>query len=142
MYCLVVLYLVPAPRISLRPSGYLQGVVGEMQDIICSVTITSGVDPDSVELTWTLDDITITVDDRVTIIQNNVTENLFSFTHTTVIRFAYIMEGDEGNYSCNVLVGDMMESSSTTLENLRSMHVKITINIHVHFIYLQYPVLL
>ena len=110
-----------APRISFQPSGYLQGVIGEMQDIICSVTITSTIDPDSVELTWINADSIITADDRVTIIPTNVTENLFSFTYTTIIQFAYLVEGDEGNYTCNVEVDDMMESSSTTLENLRSM---------------------
>ena len=112
--------LVPVPRISLQPSGYLQGVVGEMQDITCSVTITSTIDPDSVELTWTNADSIITADSTVTII-TNITENPFSFTYTTIIRFAYLMEGDEGNYTCNVEVDDMMESRSITLENLRSM---------------------
>ena len=112
--------LVPVPRISLQPSGYLQGVVGEMQDITCSVTITSTIDPDSVELTWKNADNIITADNRVTIIAN-ITENPFSFTYTTIIQFAYLMEVDEGNYTCNVEVDDMMESHSIILENLRSM---------------------
>ena len=116
----VLLILVPVPRISFQPSNYLQGVVGEMQDITCSVTITSSVDPDSVELIWTNADSIITADNRVTI-STNITENPFSFTYTTTIQFAYLMEGDEGNYTCNVQVDDEMESRSTTLENLRSM---------------------
>ena len=111
----------PIPRISFQPSDYLQGIVGEMQDITCSVTITSSIDPDSVELTWTNADSIITVDNRVTIISTNITENPFSFTYTTTIRFAYLMEGDEGNYTCILEVDDMIESRSTTLENLRSM---------------------
>ena len=90
-----------------------------MQDITCSFTTTSTIDPDSVELTWTLDDSIITTDNRVTII-TNVTENLFSFTYTTIIQFAYLMERDEGNYTCTVEIDDMMESSSINLENLRS----------------------
>ena len=90
-----------------------------MLDITCSVTITSAIDPDSVELTWTFDESTITADDRVTII-TNITENPFSFTYTTVIQFAHLMEGDEGNYTCNVEVDNKMESRSITLENLRS----------------------
>ena len=85
-----------------------------MQDITCSVTITSTIDPDSVELTWTLDDSIITADNRVTII-TDITENPSSFTYTTIIQFAYLMEGDEGNYTCNVEVDDMMESRSITL---------------------------
>ena len=116
----IIFYVVPVPRISLQPSGYLQGVVGEMQDITCSVTITSTIDPDSVELTWTNADSIITADNRVTII-TNITENPSSFTYSTIIQFAYLMEGDEGNYTCNVEVDNMMESSSITLDNFRSM---------------------
>ena len=113
----------PIPRISLQPnaSGFLQGVVGEMQDMICSVTITSAIDPNSVELTWTNTDNIITADNRVTITPTIITENPSSFTYTTTIQFAYLMEGDEGNYTCNVTVDKMMKSHSTTLQNLRSM---------------------
>ena len=111
----------PVPRISLQPSGLLQGVVGDIQDITCSVTITSAIDPNSVELTWSNNDSIITTDNRVTIIPTNITENPSSFTYSTTIQFAYLMEGDEGNYTCNVAVDDMMESHSITLQNLRSM---------------------
>ena len=122
----VLLILVPVPRISFQPSDYLRGVVGEMQDITCSVTITSSIDPDSVELTWTNANSIITADNRVTIISTNVTENPFSFTYTTTIQFAYLMEGDEGNYTCILEVDDMIETHSTTLENLRSMQIYLT----------------
>ena len=108
----------PVPRISLQP---LQGIVGEMQSIICSVTITSAIDPNSVELTWTNNDSIITTDNRVTITPTNITENLSSFTYSTTIQFAYLMEGDEGDYTCNVTANDMMVSHFTTLQNLRSM---------------------
>ena len=90
-----------------------------MQVITCSVTITSTINPDSVELTWT-NASNFTADNRVTII-TDITENPSSFTYTTIIQFTYLMEGDEGNYTCNVKVDDMMESSSITLGNLRSM---------------------
>ena len=113
----------PTPRIVFEPSGYLQGVVGEMQNIICSVTITSTIDPDSVELTWTNANNIITADGRVTVIPTNTTQNPSSFTYTTIIQFAYLMEGDEGNFTCNVAVNAVMESHSTTLENLRSTYV-------------------
>ena len=95
-----------------------------MQDIICSVTITSSIDPDSVELTWTNADSIITADNRVTIIAN-ITENPFSFTYTTTIQFTYLMEGDEGNYNCILEVDDITESLSTTLEDLRSMQTQL-----------------
>ena len=92
-----------------------------MQDIIFSVTITSAVDPSSVELTWTNASSIITPDNRVTITSTNITANLHSFTYTTTIQFAYLMEGDEGSYTCNVVVDDMMESSTTVLQNFRRM---------------------
>ena len=125
LYIYLLLYgLVPPPRISLQPSGYLQGIVGEMQDIICSVTITSTIHPDSVELTWTFADNIITTDNRVTII-TNITENPFSFTYTNIIQFAYLMEGDEGNYTCSVEVDDITEFHYIILENLRSMYAGV-----------------
>ena len=114
------MFVVPSPRISFQPS---EGVIGEMQDIICSVTITSATDPDSVELTWTNADSVVTADNRVTITPTNITKNPSSFTYTTTIQFAYLMEGDKGNYTCNVTVDDMMESHYTTLQNLKSMQM-------------------
>ena len=105
----------------MEPSGFFSGIIGEMQDIICSVAITSVVDPDSVKLTWTNASSIITSDNRVTITPTNITANLHSFTYTTTIQFAYLMEGDEGNYICNVMVDEMMRSRATTLQNLTSM---------------------
>ena len=118
------LYIVPVPRIySYQPSGSLPGVVGEMQYIICSVTITSAVDPNSVMLGWANADSIVTADSRVTIQPTNVTSNPSSFTYTTTIQFTYLMEGDEGNYTCNVTLDDVMESNTTTLQKLKSMNV-------------------
>ena len=135
-------HTVPVPRISTQPSGFFSRRIGEMQDIICSVTITSAVDPSSVELTWTNASSIATSDNRVTIIPTSTTANLHSFTYTTTIQFAYLMEGDEGSYTCNVVVDQMMESRTTVLQNFRSM-LKIIKNINIHVnIHLQYPHLL
>ena len=92
-----------------------------MQDIICLITITSAIDPNSVELTWTYNDGNITADNRVTIIPTNVTGNPSSFTYTATIQFAYLMEGDIGNYTCKVSADNMIKSHSIVLQNLRSM---------------------
>ena len=119
---LFLLFLVPSPRVSFQPSGFLQGVIGEMQDIICSVTVTSELDPNSVELTWTNADSIITTDSRVTITPTSVTVNPSSFEYTTTIRIAYLIEGDEGIYTCNVAVGGLMKFHSTTLQNLRGTY--------------------
>ena len=126
MHDSVYITLVPTPRISLQPRGLQSGVVGEMQDIICLVTISATVDPDSVQLTWTNADSIITADKRVAILPTNITKNPSSFTYTTVIRFAYLMEGDDGNsYTCNVEVDDMMKSHSIILKNLQSMQIQL-----------------
>ena len=113
----MLLFVVPSPRIIIQP---IESVIGRMKFMICSVII-SAVNPNSVELTWTNNDSIITADNRVTITPTNITENPSSFTYSTTIQFAYLMEGDEGNYTCNVTVNDMMESHSITLQNLRSM---------------------
>ena len=106
----------------MQPSGFFSGIIGEMQDIICSVTITSTVDPSSVELTWINGSTIATLDNRVTIIPTNITANLHSFTYTTTIRFAYLTEADQGSYICSVIVNEMTESRTTTLQNLRSIY--------------------
>ena len=121
------MFVAPAPGISLQPSGFLQRVVGEMQDFICSVTINSVIDPNSVELTWTNANSIITADNRVTITPTIITANPSSFTYTTTIQFAYLMEGDEGIYTCNVVADNMTESRSVTLQNLISTYVYIFI---------------
>ena len=100
-----------------------------MQSIVCSVTINSAIDRNSVELTWRSNDSIITADNRVTITPTNITESPSSFTYTTTIQFAYLVEGDEGNYTCNVIVDDMIESHSIILQNLLSM-LYLNINIH------------
>ena len=114
------MFVVPVPRILFQSS---ERVVGETQDIICSVTINSAIDRNSVELTWTNNDSNITTDNRVTIIPTIITDNSSSFTYTTTIQFAYLMEGDEGNYTCKVTVDNMTESRSVTLQNLISTYV-------------------
>ena len=109
----------------MQPSGFFSGIIGEMQDIICSVTITSTVDPNSVELIWINGSSIVTPDNRVTVIPTNVTANLHSFTYTTTIQFAHLTEVDEGSYICSVTVNEMTESRTTTLQNLRSMQYNI-----------------
>ena len=115
--------VVPSPGISLQPSGFFSGTIGQMQDLICSVTITSAIDSGTVQLTWLDSDNIVTSDNRVTVTPTNITSNAFSFTYTTVLQFAYLMEGDEGNYTCNLVADEMFESQTVRLQNFRSMYV-------------------
>jgi len=125
----VMFFVVPSPGISLQPSGYFSSTIGQMQDLVCSVTITSAIDPDSVQLTWLNSDSIVTTDNRVTVIPTTVTSNTFSFTYTTVLQFSYLIEGDEGNYTCDLVTDDMYETESVLLQNLRSMCVYVDINV-------------
>jgi len=94
----------------------MQAMVGEMQDIVCSVTTGFGTDTSEVILTWVGPDGVIIQDDRVSIIPTFVDGN----TYTTILQFDYLMEGDEGVYSCDVTIGENVETSSVVLQNATS----------------------
>ena len=90
--------------------------VGDPQDVICTVASTSGLDDaDLVIASWTGPNGVITSDDRVTI-NTTVDSNIY----TTTLHFNYIMESDEGIYTCNVTTIDRNVSLSTSLTNLAS----------------------
>ena len=89
--------------------------VGDPQDVICIVASTSGFN-DSVTTSWIGPNGVITSnDDRVTI--NATVENNF---YTSILHFDYIMESDEGIYTCNVTTIDHNVSLSASLTNLTS----------------------
>ena len=112
------------PTIILQPSGVMQAMVGEMQDIICSLAIAFGTDTSEVKLTWVGPDGVIIEDDRVFIIPTFADGN----TYTTILQFDHLMEGDEGVYTCDVMIGENIESLSVELQNIISKYM-ITINL-------------
>lgn len=89
--------------------------VGDPQDVICIVASTSELDANSVTTSWTGPNGVITNDDRVTI-NTTVNNNIY----TTTLHFNYIMESDEGIYTCNVTTIDRNVSLSTSLTNSAS----------------------
>jgi len=117
--CSYFISVVPFPKISYQPSTLQFRSPGA---IICSVTITSTVDPSSVKLTWINADSIITADNRVTISPTTVTENPSSFTYTRTIQFTYLIVEDEKNYMCSVTLGKMEKSQSAML-NLSSKSI-------------------
>jgi len=90
-------------------------MVGEMQDIICTVTTVIGTE---VILTWVGPEGVIIEDDRVSIIPTFVDGN----TYTTILQFDYLMEGDEGVYTCNVMIGEDVETLSVELQSITSKY--------------------
>ena len=100
--------LVPASTITTLPSGPIQGaMVGSPQDIHCIVSTVSGVELSSVMISWMgPGGESISNDSRVTISPTTSSGN----NYTSSLQFTYLMEGDEGMYTCNVMI---LETKST-----------------------------
>ena len=101
------------------PSTDIQGaMVGSPQDIQCIVSTVSGVELSSVMIGWMgPGGESITNDSRVTISPTTSSGN----NYTSSLQFTYLMEGDEGMYTCNVMILDTTASELFTLSNLISM---------------------
>ena len=76
-------------------------MVGSPQDIQCIVSTVSGVELSSVMISWMgPGGESITNDSRVTISPTTSSGN----NYTSNLQFTYLMEGDEGIYTCNVMI--------------------------------------
>ena len=119
--CLLVfaIYLsgiVPDIQISVSPSDPIQGaMVGSPQDIQCIVSTVSGVELSSVMISWMgPGGESITNDSRVTISSTTSSGN----NYTSSLQFTYLMEGDEGTYTCNVMI---LETIATNAINIAAL---------------------
>ena len=101
--------LAPTPRIFLRPSYLRQGAVGEPHDLVCVIALSSTTQASSIDLTWNFTNN----DNRVTVIPTTINiDSSIGIIYTAVIQFDYLMEGDEGNYTCTLAIdGDLAEST-------------------------------
>ena len=111
-------FVVPTPDVSILPFGPItDGVVGSPQEIHCTVSTVSGVELSSVMISWMRPGgDTITNNSRVTIspiisINNN---------YISTLEFTYLMEGDEGIYTCDVMILEMNTSNFIEIKNLSS----------------------
>ena len=102
-------FLAPTPRTFFKPNYLGQGIVGEPHDLVCLIALSSIAQSSSVDLTW---NFTIN-NSRVTVIPTTITtDDSIGIIYTTVIEFAYLMQGDEENYTCTLAVdGDSAEST-------------------------------
>ena len=92
-------------------------MVGSPQDIWVTVSAVDGVELSSVMISWMgPDGRTITNDSRVTI--SPTTSSGSSYTST--LQFTYLMEGDEGMYTCNVLILETSASNFIDVQTLTS----------------------
>ena len=92
-------------------------MVGSPQDIQCVVSTVSGVELSSVIISWMgPGGESITNDSRVTISPTTSSGN----NYTSSLQFTYLMEGDEGMYTCNVMILDISISDVISMNNLGS----------------------
>ena len=91
--------------------------MGSSQNIQCTVSTVSGVESSYVMVSWMgPGGDSITSDSRVNISSTSSGNNMY----TSILQFTYLMEGDEGTYTCNVMILDVSESDSVDLQSLTS----------------------
>ena len=114
--CTCFFLLVPNINITTLPSDPIRGaMVGSPQDIQCIASTVVGVELSSVMISWMGPrGVSITNDSRVTISPTTSSGN----NYTSSLQFAYLMEGDEGMYTCNVIILETTNSISLELTNL------------------------
>ena len=140
MWCFTVLkydfgFVAPIPTVTLLPSGPIQGaMVGSPQDIQCIVSTVDGVELNSVIISWTgPGGKSITNDSRVTISPTTSSVN----NYTSSLQFTYLMEGDEGMYTCNVMI---LETSASQFIQLNSLIGKIYMSHQIFITYFKFNV--
>ena len=116
---IITLHTVPTPTVTISPSGPIQGaMVGSPQVINCTVSTVSGVQFSSVMISWMgPGGIINATNDRVSI--GSVTAGGNNM-YTRSLQFTYLIEGDEGTYTCNVMILETSESESVELQSLTS----------------------
>ena len=105
----------------MSPSGPIQGaMVGSPQDIQCIVSTVSGVELSSVMISWMgPGGESITNDSRVTISPTTSSGN----NYTSSLQFTYLMEGDEGMYTCSVVILETTVNNEVEMAKLTGEQV-------------------
>ena len=106
---------VPDPTVIILPTSPIQGaIVGNPQGIECIVSTVSGVAFSSVMITWMGPDGNV-ITNNSRIIVKPVTS--FGNNYTSGLHFIYLMEGDEGMYTCNMMVLNVIKTGYVELNN-------------------------
>ena len=93
--------------------------MGSLQVINCTVSTVSGVESNSIMVSWMGPGGNIdAINGRVSIgLVTDDGNNMYSSS----LQFTYLMEGDEGTYTCNVMILETSRSQSVELQSLTSM---------------------
>ena len=103
-------------------------MVGSPQAIECTASTVSGVELSSVTISWLGPEGNLMTDSSRIII-NPVTS--FGNNFTSGLHFIYLMEGDEGMYTCNVMILEMIWSGVVKLDNLTCKY-QLNNFVHMH----------
>ena len=123
---LVFLHTVPTPTVTISPLGPIQGaMVGSPQVFTCTVSTVSGVESSSVMISWMGPGGIITNDSRVTISPTTSSGNDFLST----LQLDFLMERDNGTYTCNVMISQTNGSQSVELESLTSKFFQLFVDL-------------
>ena len=111
MFCTV-----PTPDVSIVPFSPIQGaIVGSPQEIHCTISTVGGVELSSVMISWIgPGGDTIRNDSRVTISPTISINN----NYISTLEFTYLMEGDKGIYTCEVMILETTASDYIIIKNL------------------------
>ena len=119
------------PTVTVSPSGPIQGgMVGSPQAIHCNANTTVALSVNLLTFTW-IGPGGGSVSNNSRVIVSEITSNGSSYTSS--LQFNYLMEGDEGSYTCNVAIFNVSESDSTTIDALTGKlitNILITIDIY------------
>ena len=110
--------IVSTLMVTISPTGPIQGaMVGSPQVIVCTVNTFNEVQSSSVVISWIgPNGNNIMNASRVIISPTTSSANVY----TSSLQFVYLMEGDEGTYTCNVTILEISESQSIILSLLNS----------------------
>ena len=107
-------HIVPAPIIAISPPGPIQNAtVGSSQVLNCTVNTVSEVESNLVMISWMgPGGGSILSDSRVTISPITSSGN----TYTSSLQFTYLIEEDNGTYTCSVMILETNETASVNLD--------------------------
>ena len=111
-----IIFIVPTFDVNIIPFGPIDdGVVGRPKEIHCTVSAVSGVELSSVLISWMGPGGNVIANDsRVTV--SPITSLVNDFIST--LEFVYLMEGDEGIYTCDVMILETKGSDFIEISNL------------------------
>ena len=88
--------------------------MGQKQDVICKISVSANVDPNTIELAWLNREDIVTDDHRVTIDASRDHDNAI------IIRFDPLIEEDEGEYTCYAMVNGSFLFQTINSQNFTS----------------------